>query len=202
MDLKNTYNKIAGDWFKEHREEAWWTEGADKFISFLDKDAQVLDVGCGAGIKSKYLANKGRRVTGIDFSEKMIEIAKREAPSAKFFVMDIKNLDSLKKTFDGIFACAVLLHIPKSEVKSVLIKLKDSLKGGGYLYVAVKEARAGTKNEGVVVEKSYGYTYERFFSYFALSEVKEQLLSLGMKICYEDVTSFGKTNWVQVICRK
>ena len=89
MNLKETYDKIAEDWHSDHKKDDWWIEGTDKFISYLSKGDLVLDVGCAGGIKSKYLMQKGLNVVGIDFSEKMIEIAKREFPNGEFLVKDL-----------------------------------------------------------------------------------------------------------------
>ena len=202
MNLKDTYNRIADDWFKDHHDDTWWVEGTDKFVSLLKSDSLVLDVGCGAGVKSKYLLNKGLKVVGIDFSEKMIEIAKREVPAVTFYVMDIKNLSGLSETFDGILAQAVLLHIPKVEIATVIGGLKTKLKDGGYLYIAVKEKRPEGKEEEVLAENDYGYKYERYFSYFTLPEIQKYLADAQMTICYEKVACTGHTNWIQVICRK
>lgn len=202
MNLKDTYNRIAEDWFENHHDDTWWIEGIDEFISFLKPDSLVLDVGCGAGIKSQYLLNKKLRVVGIDFSEKIIDIARREVPSGTFHVVDVKDLSDLKESFDGILAQAVLLHIPKKEVSSVINELKSKLKDDGYLYIAVKEKRKNGKEEEVLVESNYGYKYERFFSYFTLPEIKKYIADAQMKICYENVVLSGKTNWIQVICRK
>lgn len=202
MDLKATYNRIAEDWFGDHHGDTWWIEGTDKFISFLKPGSLVLDVGCGAGVKSQYLLDKGLKVVGIDFSEKMIEIAKREVPSATFHVADIKNLSGLQESFDGILAQAVLLHIPKIEADGVVKGLRDKLHNGGYLYIAVKEKRESGKEEEILKENDYGYEYERFFSYFTLPEIKSYIADAGMEMCYENVALSGHTNWIQVICRK
>lgn len=202
MDLKATYNRIADDWFKDHHGDTWWIEGTNKFVSFLTPGALVLDVGCGAGVKSRYLLDKGLKVIGVDFSEKMIEIARREVPGAAFRIADIKDLSGLKEDFDGILAQAVLLHIPKSEAGDVVRGLRDKLAIGGYLYIAVKETRKGEKEEEVLKEDDYGYEYERFFSYFTLPEVQKYLTDAGMELCYENVALSGHTNWIQVIGRK
>jgi len=202
MDLKATYNRIAEDWFKDHHGDTWWVEGTDKFVSFLKPGALVLDVGCGAGVKSKYLLDKGLKVVGVDFSEKMVEIAEREVPRATFRVADIKDLSVLKENFDGILAQAVLLHIPKAEAGDVVRGLRDKLVDGGYLYIAVKQKREGGKEEEILKEGDYGYEYERFFSYFIFSEIQKYVVDAGMEICYENVALSGHTNWIQVICRK
>lgn len=201
MNLKDTYNRIAEDWFKDHHQDTWWVEGTEKFVSFLKPGASVLDIGCGAGVKSKWLSDKGLKVTGGDFSEKMVDIAKREVPNANFQVMDIRHLDEVNGTFDGVFAQAVLLHIPKAEVPIVIAGLKGKLNDSGYLYIAVKEKRPEGKEEEMLVEDDYGYKYERFFSYFTLSEMQKYLADARMQICYENVSRTGHTNWIQIVAK-
>lgn len=204
--LKNTYNKIAEDWHKDYEKDDWWYEGTDRFVSYLKKGDSVLDVGCAGGVKSKYLINKGLRVSGIDFSDKLIEIAKREVPNGDFLVMDINNIDKLEKTFDGIFIQAVLLHIPKKEVEGILKKIVERLNPGGYLYVAVKEKRDGGIDEETKSENDYGYQYERFFSYFTPDEIRTHYKNTNLEIVYENEAppsrTTRKTNWIQVIGRK
>jgi 2-polyprenyl-3-methyl-5-hydroxy-6-metoxy-1,4-benzoquinol methylase len=53
-DLKNTYNKIASDWVRDHSSDDWWVEGTDIFLSLLSPGATILDVGCGGGHKTQY----------------------------------------------------------------------------------------------------------------------------------------------------
>lgn len=201
-DLKSTYNRIAQDWFKDHQEDTWWVNGTDKFISFFNPGSLILDVGCGVGVKSKYLITKGLKVVGIDFSEKMIEIAQKEVPSAIFSVADIIKPLKLKEKFDGIFVQAVLLHIPKKNIKEVLHNLVNSLKPGGYLYIAVKGLKEGQPEEQIIKESDYGYEYERFFSFYTPEELHEYIKELGMDIVYKDIVSVGNTNWIQVIAQK
>src|SRR3989338_5343286 len=108
MNLKSTYDKIAENWSEDHANDTWWIAGTEKFSSFLKKGDSVLDVGCASGLKSKYLAKKGFVVTGIDFSDKMIEFAQQRMPTGQFFVRDINEPLDFKNKFDGIFAQAVL----------------------------------------------------------------------------------------------
>lgn len=199
MNLKETYNKIAEDWHRGHQQDNRWVGGTDKFISLLKKGDLVLDVGCGAGFKSKYLMDKGLKVVGIDFSEKMIEIAKREVPEGKFLLLDLGDADKLSYTFDGIFMQAVLLHVPKKEASNKLEKLVKKLKKGGYFYIAVKEKQPHGIEEEKRKENDYGYEYERFFSYYTVDEMELYLKKLGFEIVFAEVKSSGKTNWLQVI---
>lgn len=203
MDLRNTYNKIAEDYFKEQKANIEWLNSIyqyhDKFISFLKPGASILDVGCGPGFHSKYLMQKGFNVIGIDFSEKMIEIAKRETPEGDFRIMDVRDLLDLHQKFDGILAHAILLHFPKKEAMDILKNLKNKLKSGGYLSIAVKEIRPDREEEQIVKENDYNCEYQRFFSYYTLDEIKNYLKDLGMEICYENIISKGRNRWIRVI---
>ncbi|MDR3581867.1 MAG: class I SAM-dependent methyltransferase [Candidatus Pacebacteria bacterium] len=199
MDLKSTYDRIARDWNNDHTNDDWWVEGVAKFTSLLDPGATVLDVGCGSGVKSEILQGKGMKVTGIDFSEGMLEIAKRRVPNGNFLSFDLYDLSGLTEKFDAIFAQAVLLHIPKKDVGGIIHSLKGKLNTGGYFYIAVKERRDGEGEEELVKENDYGYDYERFFSYFTAEEMRKFLLDEGLEIVYEIVTHSGRRNWIQLI---
>jgi cyclopropane fatty-acyl-phospholipid synthase-like methyltransferase len=202
MDLRETYNKIAKDWMQDHAADIWSLEGTEKFSSLLPAGASVLDVGCGAGEKSIYLAEKGFKVMAIDFSEEMIRLAKERALHLDFSVKDITEPLELTETFDGVFAQAVLLHIPKAKIRAVLKNITTPLRQGGYFYMAVKAMREDGVEEEMRKEDDYGYEYERFFSYYSLPEVRAYMEELGFKIVYENVKLWGKTNWIQVIAKK
>lgn len=200
MNLKDTYNRIAQDWHNDHNQDGWWCAGTDKYISMFKSGDLILDAGCGSGVKAKYLSNRGLNVIGIDISDNLLEIAKKEVPTAKFVQMDMKDVDRLNEKFDGVFAQASLLHIAKKDIRNVLVNLIKVLKNDGYFYIAVKENEK--IKEEVVKESDYGYEYERFFSYYTLDELKQYLKELDMKITLETITNSGRTNWIQIIAQK
>ncbi len=200
-NLRDTYNLIAEEWHKDHQRDDWWVEGTDKFASLMPVEARVLDVGCGAGFKAKYLSAKGLKVLGLDFSEQMINIAKREVPEAEFVVLDMKEVLELEGEFDGIFMQASLLHIPKNEVLDVLTKIKTKLKPGGLLYIAVKERKPDGPEEETVEEEGYGHKYERFFSYYKMEELENYFNALGLKIIYQN-SAAPSNRWLQIIGQK
>ena len=202
MNLRDTYNKIAEDWHKDHQADDWWVEGTDTFVSFLNEGDEVLDVGCGGGSLSGYLIKRGIRVLGIDFSEKLIDIAKREVPEAKFLVLDMRNLSKLTREFDGVFTQASLIHIPKKEALSILQTFVSKLKSGGYLYVAVKGIRPSRPDEEIREEKDYGYVYQRFFSYYTMDELKEYFERLGLEVVWQNIKTSRNRDWLQIIGKK
>lgn len=202
MDLKDTYNKIAEDWVKDHDKDTWGKAGMDMFLSFLPKGASILDVGCGGGIKTNYMAIRGYAAKGVDFSEKMIEIAKREYPHLEFSVLDMHDIDAYPISMEGIFVQAALLHIRKSNVREVLRKMKDRLVPGGILYIAVKAVRDGGIEEEIKTENDYGYEYERFFSYYTVDELRRHFSELGFEIIWEGGADTTMSHWIQIIGKK
>jgi SAM-dependent methyltransferase len=204
MDLKETYNCIAEDWHRDHSHDDWWVEGTDAFIKELPAGARVLDVGCGGGTKSKYLIAHGCKVVGIDISEKLLDIARREVPEAEFEELSMIDLDTMPETFDGVFAQASLLHIPKKDAGEVVKKMIRRLASNGLVYIAVKEMRDDKPEEGIVVENDIGYDYERFFSFFTMTELERYLTDAGLRVirASRNPHPSGKTVWLQIIGKK
>ena len=204
MNLEETYDLIAKDWHEDHLPDDWWIEGTDAFIGSLPQGASILDVGCASGVKSKYLSGHGFKVTGIDISDKLLDIARREAPEVVFEKLSMYDLYTLPETFGGVFAQASLLHIPRKDVQEVVHKMANRLAPGGLLYLAVKELREGKPEEGVAKENDYGYEYERFFSYFTMDELEQYMQNAGLKVISKlrNPNPSGKSVWLQITGQK
>lgn len=108
----------------------------DIFLSYLSNNSHILDLGCGTGRDSKYFVDKGYEVTSIDGSKEMCNIAqsllKKEVEQINF--LDI----NYKEEFDGVFACASLLHLDNEDLIVVLNKISRALKQNGILYTCFK----------------------------------------------------------------
>ncbi len=161
MDLRETYNHIAERWHVEAQRPSQ-RPGLDVVLRDLQPDASVLDVGCGTGLIAGRFLKAGARVTGIDISDGMLEIARREHPEGAFLQMDLLETEKLEGKFDVICAVAVLLHRPRHELDRLLRIFCDKLKVGGRLFVAVKEKRADRPEEGIIARRSSRY-HDRAF---------------------------------------
>jgi 8-oxo-dGTP pyrophosphatase MutT (NUDIX family)/predicted O-methyltransferase YrrM len=149
---------------------------AERFLSLIPSGGTIIDIGCGSGRDAKNFSEKGFRVTGIDFSPNMIEIAKRNAPKATFKNIDMHSLD-LEDTFDAAWANASLLHIPKARFLEVLEKIYSLLNDNGLFYIKMKQG----SHEGI--EKDHRYdNLPKFFSYFEEDELKEVLREAGFEL--------------------
>lgn len=107
-----------------------------EFLKYLKPGSYILDFGCGSGRDAKAFSEAGYHIDAIDGSEELCRIAsKNTGISVK--CMRFQDLNAREK-YDGIWACASLLHLPKQELADVLKKMKIALKAGGHLYVSFK----------------------------------------------------------------
>ena len=160
----------------------------------------VLDLGCGSGIQSKQLIDEGLKVVGLDISPKMVAEARKRVPRAKFVVGDMAKLPFKKDSFDGVYARASLLHIPKDLIPKVLGLISKILVNGGYFYLALKKGQG----EGEVEDERHERKVRRFFSFFNEEEVEDLLKDSGFNV--EKINTLqrldGSTIWIQVLARK
>ena len=108
----------------------------DIFLSYLNKNSKILDMGCGTGRDSKYFKELGHIVKSIDGSLEMCKIASNllneEVEQLNFLDINYNN------EFDGVFACASLLHLSNEDLLIVLNKISNALKENGILYTCFK----------------------------------------------------------------
>lgn len=163
------YNAMADKYAKKLNDYAPRPE-QEKFVALLPKNATILDAGCGPGRDCEYFVKQGLKVVGVDLSDKLLDIAKQRVPQASFVKQDLRALDFSPSSFDGIWACASLLHLHRAEVPQVLENFFRLLKPSGVLFVMVKEGSGEAD-----VKESLSSNMVRHFTYFTLTELKKLL---------------------------
>jgi SAM-dependent methyltransferase len=101
----------AYDSFARIINETWGPEVSESLLpdieqlllKHLPQEAQILDICCGAGHLAQKLLQKGYKLTGIDGSEKLIQYARENAPSAKFILDDVRDF-KLTSSFHGVIS--------------------------------------------------------------------------------------------------
>jgi ubiquinone/menaquinone biosynthesis C-methylase UbiE len=104
-----------------NKHKYYWNEITQYCDYFAHKDINILEIGCGAGELIGQI--KGARKTGIDFSPKMIEEAKKQFPSVDFRVMDAENLE-LNEKYDLIIISNLIGYV--SDVEAVLMQIQKA----------------------------------------------------------------------------
>ena len=136
MDFKKTvkegYNAIADRYLAERTRDSEDVRLLNELMERLPANAKVLDAGCGAGLPISLMLSERFHVTGVDFSEAQIKLAKRNVPNAQFLCQDMTKLDFPENTFDGITSYYAIIHIPREEHQALLANFYRMLKPGGF----------------------------------------------------------------------
>ena len=191
-----TYEETAEDYYKTHFDINEIKNIADFFIQNLNGQ-KILDIGCGPGRDAKYFSEHELDVTGIDLTSSFIKMASKNMPNAKFKQMDMRKLDFPETTFDGIWACASFLHVPKEDAKNTLLGFRKILKPAGLIYLSVK---AGTEEKFVQKEEYKGRT--KFFAFYTEDEFKNLIESCNFKILKVIIDKKKDNIWINVFATK
>lgn len=108
-----------------------------RFLSRLDPGARILDLGCGSGRDTLAFREAGCEVVPVDGSEGMCRVASSNLGS-EVGRLDFLELD-YEDEFDGVWACASLLHLKADQIPVVLGLICRALRKGGAAYVSFKE---------------------------------------------------------------
>ena len=171
-----------------------FTEVQDKFLEKLNPDAYILDFGCGAGRDTKYFLSRGYQVDAVDGSEQLCRIAS-EYTGIKVRQMLFQELDE-KEKYDGIWACASILHLPKKQLREVLENMYAALKSEGWIYTSFKYGKFEGERNG------------RYFTDFTTDTFKEFIHDMhGLKIEEHWITGDvrpgrGEEKWLNLLLQK
>jgi SAM-dependent methyltransferase len=116
------------------------------FLELIPKGGKILDAGCGSGRDSHYFLNQRYDITAFDASEALANL------SSKLLNQKVLNTTFQKleyeNEFDGVWACASLIHVARQEMSGVLMRLTKALKRGGILFASFKYGNGEYQSEG------------------------------------------------------
>jgi len=165
-----------------------------RFEAHMIPSGLVLDAGCGSGRDTKYFLEKGYTVDAFDASVELVNLAS-EYTGIKVKKMFFQDLDAINK-YDGIWACASLLHVPKREIDALFKKFIKALKPNGIWYMSFK---MGEKER---IKDS------RFFNDYTMGDLQHLLESYNEDLSVEDlwITVDARPDrdeyWVNALVRK
>ena len=108
----------------------------DLFLSYLNEGDSILDLGCGSGRDTKYFLSKGYKVDATDGSEEICKVAS-DYTGINVKCLLFNELDEIDK-YDGIWACASILHLDRDDLIDVFHRIARALKDNGILYTSFK----------------------------------------------------------------
>ena len=125
--------------FKEFGESTFsvdFSSTQDRFLSHLPPKATILDFGCGSGRDTSYFLKKGFSVTATDGSPEMCRTASANTGHEVIRLL-FSELD-YRQEFDGIWACASILHLSRTDLEDVFRRMENALKPAGTIYTSFK----------------------------------------------------------------
>ena len=140
------YYNINSDAFFQQTYDVDMQSLYQSFLRYLPKDAYILDLGCGSGRDTLAFKNKGYQVDAIDYSLELVKKA-TELTGVPIRYQSFYTLDDQNK-YDGIWACASLLHCMREKLPEVLERILEALKSNGICYMSFKYGNTDREKEG------------------------------------------------------
>lgn len=171
-----------------------FTQIQDIFLDLIPEGGYILDFGCGSGRDTKYFLTQGYRVEATYGSETLCKLAS-EYTGISVKHMFFEELEETEK-YDGIWACASILHTKKKELPDIIHKMSQAVKTGGIIYASFKYGEFEGERNG------------RYFTDLAEASAAKLLADIPeLKIEKQWITGDvrigrGEERWLNLIFRK
>ena len=193
-DTISTYQSIAEEYRECHDDRSIVSELVERFLDPLEAaiegdSARIADVGCGPGWESATFAERGHEVVGVDLTPAFLRAAESEAPEASFARMDMRSLGFAAEAFDGLWACASFLHVPREDALGTLKEFHRVLRPEGICFLSVK------RGDGEMHSDAYEGDRRRFTLYQP-AELRELAENAGF-----EAEAIPDGDWIQLLAR-
>ncbi len=168
-----------------------------KWLKCLPADARLLDLGCGGGRDADDLAQRGYRVVGLDRTSALLSAGRHRFPSLPLVRADLRDLPFQSMSFDGLWAAASLMHLPKPAARRILADLYKLVRPGGLFAATVTY---GLKSRLV----TDGWVPGRYFARWRKDELARAVHRAGWTILELQVVTNRerKGRWINFIARR
>lgn len=165
----------------------------DKFEKYIPDGGHILDAGCGSGRDSKAFFKHGYSVVAFDASREMCKFAS-EYLGFEVWQMRFDEI-CFDEEFDGVWACASLLHVDADKIADAMNNIKNALKDNGVIYASFKYGE-GTTSKG-----------DRSFTNMNEEGIAQLMAGCGFEILECDISQDVRPDrndekWINVIARK
>lgn len=192
-----TYEAVASEYHERNADRSGIESLIEEFVEAVEDATngprpRVADVGCGPGWETETFASRGHDAVGIDITEVFLAVARERTPDASFVRMDMRHLGLATDAFDGLWACASVLHLPRADVPETLSEFRRVLTPGGVACLSVKRGH-GTETGTVYA------TDERRFTLYEPDEFEALLGDAGFDV--ESIGTDEADEWIQAMAR-
>lgn len=166
----------------------------ERFLKHLPPHGRILDFGCGSGRDAKYFCDRGLSVDAVDGSEELCKLA-AQYTGLNVRQMLFSDLAAVEE-YDGIWACASILHLPSSELKDALLKMIKALKNGGIIYASFKYGEFEGMRNGRYFTDFTEVSFEKYVADIANLKTVEVWISGDVR------PGRGDEKWLNLILQK
>lgn len=195
-ETMEAYDQNATAWADSRNVKGYWKEEKEKFYTYLPV-GKILEVGAGGGRDAREFIEKGYDYIGTDISRGLLSEARKNNPGVVFLEQSLYELDFPQNTFDGVWACATLLHMPKDRIDEALQSIKRVMKDDGIIGITLKKGEGERFVEGDHV----GMNYKRFFSFYEEDEFTNILKRNGFEVLESYETRHSNKAWLVFFAR-
>ena len=187
------YNKNAQQFSKETI-SVDFTKTQDRFLNYLTDKGYILDFGCGSGRDTKYFLDKGFQVKAVDGSKELCRLA-AEYTGIKVGQMLFEDLDE-KEIYDGIWACASVLHLSREKLPNIFHKMHQALKTNGIIYTSFKYGTFEGERNGRYFTDFTEVLFEEFARQISGLQIDKMWITGDVR------EGRGDERWLNILLRK
>jgi 2-polyprenyl-3-methyl-5-hydroxy-6-metoxy-1,4-benzoquinol methylase len=202
--VESGYDLIADQYLAtKNPEDPLALESLEDLASFLPPAAAVLDLGCGAGVPvTRWLANRGYAVTGVDVFARQLDLARTHVPEATFIKADMTEVNFAPDSLDAVVAFQSIIHVPRTEHPALLGRIHRWLRPeGAFLATMTLTDYEGRDDDWE------GWGAPMVWSHYGGDTNLAMLREAGFGIHYAEPRTGGGTGdesetWLWVLARK
>ena len=194
MDQTIDYYNLNAKNFIENTQNVDIHMAQHKFLHLLNEGAVILDFGCGSGRDTKYFLDQGYQVTALDGPGGLCRLGS-SLIGTEVKGMLFQELDHMG-TYDGIWACSSILHLPKNELLLVIRKMCDALKSTGVIYTSFKYSDFEGVRNGRYFTDFTEDSFQEFIAEIPERTIEDQWITGDVR------PGRGDEKWLNLILRK
>lgn len=192
--VQRAYDEMAID-YVSGRDELKTKKYLKLFTNLMRKNSTILDLGCGAGTPvDDVLSKQGFVVTGIDISEKMIELAQKNCKGCEYRIADIQDLKNGEYSVDGIICLYTMFHLPRNKHTEIIRVMASFLPINGPLLISMGD------REWEGVHTMYGQKV--WASQWGIDKNLQLIRSAGFEIIYDFFDKSGRESHQIILARR
>lgn len=190
-----TWNKVANLYEDKFMNLDIYNATYDIFCSLIEvNNPSILEIGCGPGNITKYLISKRPdfNVLGLDVAPKMIELAKKNNPTANFEVLDVRFIRKIEQKFNAIVCGFTIPYLSKEDRKELIKSCSNLVTKKGILYLSFVEGKHEQSSYQTGSDGS-----KMFFYYHELNKIKSDLTENGFQLLSHENVPFKKQDGIE-----